>query len=186
MKNLKKNYIVNYIDEFNLTISKVKSQKKEIEKIYETLVNFQNKKNVHIFGNGGSASIASHFSMDLTNNSNLRCMSYNDSAIITCYANDFKFENWVSRAITKYGNKNDVLILISSSGTSKNMVNAVKTARKKKFKRIISFTGFDNNNYLTKKSDINFWIKSTKYNIIENTHQFYLLMIVDLIKKMKI
>ena len=90
MKSLKKNYIVNYIDEFNLTISKVKSQKKEIEKIYETLVNFQNKKNVHIFGNGGSASIASHFSMDLTNNSNIKCYSYNDPALITCYANDFK------------------------------------------------------------------------------------------------
>ena len=65
---IQKNYIINYIDEFNLAISKVKSQKKEIEKIYETLVKFQNKKNVHVFGNGESTSIASHFSMDLTNN----------------------------------------------------------------------------------------------------------------------
>ena len=121
--------------------------------------------------------------MDLTNNSNLRCLSYNDAAIITCYANDFKFENWVSRAITKYGKKNDVLILISSSGTSKNMINGIKAAKRKKLNKIIISTGFEKKNYLSKNSDINFWINLKKYNIIENSHQFYLLMIVDLMKK---
>ena len=99
--------------------------------ICDTLSKTKSKNCIHIFGNGGSSSIASHFSMDLTNNSNLKCLSYNDAAIVTCYANDFKFENWISRVITKYGKKNDVLILISSSGTSKNMINALKTARKK-------------------------------------------------------
>ena len=121
--------------------------------------------------------------MDLTNNSNLRCLSYNDAAIITCYVNDFKFENWVSRAITKYGKKNDVLILISSSGTSKNMINGIKAAKRKKLNKIIISTGFEKKNYLSKNSDINFWINLKKYNIIENSHQFYLLMIVDLMKK---
>ena len=56
--------------------------------------------------------------------------------------------------------KNDILILVSSSGKSKNMINGLKSARLKKFKRIISFTGFDKNNYLNKNSDINFWINS--------------------------
>ena len=64
------------------------------------------------------------------------------------------------------------------------MINGLKSAWLKKFKRIISFTGFDKNNYLNKNSDINFWINSKKYNVIENSHQFYLLMIVDLIKKL--
>jgi len=66
------------------------------------------------------------------------------------------------------------------------MVNALKEAKKKKFKKIISFTGFEKKNYLSSNSDINFWIKSKKYNIIENSHQLYLLMIVDLIKKFEI
>ena len=96
------------------------------------MIKVKAKNSIHIFGNGGSASIASHFSMDLTNNSNLRCLSYNDPAIITCYANDFKFENWISRVITKYGKSNDILILISSSGTSKNMINGLKLVKKKK------------------------------------------------------
>ena len=182
----KNKFLSDYIKEFCNGISLAASQNKKILSICDILSKTKSKNSIHIFGNGGSSSIASHFSMDLTNNSNLKCLSYNDAAIVTCYANDFKFENWISRVITKYGKKNDVLILISSSGTSKNMVNALKTARKKEFKNIISFTGFENKNYLSKKSDINFWIKSKNYNIIENSHQFYLLMIVDLIKKMKI
>ena len=120
--------------------------------------------------------------MDLTNNSNLRCLSYNDAAIITCYANDFKFENWVSRAITKYGKKNDVLILISSSGTSKNMINGIKAAKRKNLIKLLLLLVLKKN-YSSKNSDINFWINSKKHNIIENSHKFYLLMIVDLMKK---
>ena len=57
-----------------------------------------------------------------------------------------------------------------------------KHFRKKNFSKIISFTGFNEKNYLNSNSDINFWIDSKKYNLIENVHQFYLLAIVDLIK----
>jgi len=179
-------FLSNYIQEFCEGINLASNQNKKILSICDILIKTKNKNTIHIFGNGGSSTIASHFSMDLTNNSNLKCLSYNDPAIVTCYANDFKFENWISRVVNKYGKKNDILILISSSGTSKNMVNALKEAKKKKFKKIISFTGFEKKNYLSSNSDINFWIKSKKYNIIENSHQLYLLMIVDLIKKFKI
>ncbi len=183
---MKKNlFISDYIKKFCNIIRLGELQKKKIIQISNLLKKLSNKNTVHIFGNGGSASIASHFSMDLTNNSKIRCLSYNDPAIITCYSNDFKFENWVSRAIAKYGKKNDVLILISSSGKSKNMINGIKSAKRKKFKKIITFTGFEKKNYLSENSDINFWINSKEYNIIENSHQFYLLMIVDLIKKYK-
>ena len=123
--------------------------------------------------------------MDLTNNSKIKCYSYNDPALITCYANDYNYENWVSKAIDKYGKKNDLLILISSSGESKNMLNAIKAARKKKFSNIITFTGFNTKNSLKKLGDINIWINSNVYNIIENSHQFYLLLLVDMIKKFK-
>jgi len=176
-------YFNEYIEEFKFSVTGVKSQIKKIEDIYKTLLKYQNKNQVHIFGNGGSAAIASHFSMDLTNNSKVRCLSYNDPSIITCYANDFKFENWISRTIEKHGKKNDLLILISSSGESKNMINAVKAAKKKKFSKIISFTGFKKYNSLMKAGNLNIWVDSKKYNIIENVHQFYLLLLVDALKK---
>ncbi len=180
----KKKYISKYIKNFCKVVMQGEAQIDELIDTVNSLKKSKSNNSIHIFGNGGSASIASHFSMDLTNNSNIKCLSYNDPAIITCFANDFKYENWISRVINKYGKKNDVLILISSSGKSKNMINGLKSARIKKFNKIISFTGFKKSNYLNNNSDIKFWVDSKEYNIIENTHQFYLLMIVDLIKKL--
>ena len=182
MQNSLIKYINNYIEHFKLKVTDIQSQKDQLREIFKTLSKYHNKNQVHVFGNGGSASIASHFSMDLTNNSTIKCLSYNDPSIITCYANDFKFENWISRTLYKYGKKNDLLILISSSGESKNMINAVKMAKKKKFSKIITFTGFKKNNSLKKFGNLNIWVNSKKYNIIENIHQFYLLLLVDMIK----
>ena len=65
------------------------------------------------------------------------------------------------------------------------MINSVKEAKKKKFKSIITLTGFNKNNSLRKKGDINLWVNSDVYNIVENIHQFYLLLLVDMIKIFK-
>ena len=164
MNKSQKQYFLNYLDRFNNILDVSTNQISTFLKIYKILLKYKNKNTVHIFGNGGSASIASHFSMDLTNNSKIKCISYNDASIITCYSNDFGYENWISRALEKYGKKNDLLILISSSGKSKNVINAVKTARLKKFFKVISFTGFNKSNTLGKKADLNFWINSNEYN----------------------
>ena len=178
-----KKSILNHVKKFYSAIAETDANINELNKFLKILLKFQNKNKVHIFGNGGSASIASHFSMDLTNNSKIKCFNYNDPTIITCFANDFKFENWISRTINKYGEKGDLLITISSSGKSKNMLNAVKAARKKKFYNVITFTGFNKSNPLKSIGDVNLWINSKEFNIIENTHQFWLLMMVDIIKK---
>ena len=74
-------------------------------KTLEVFKKIKKNQKIHIFGNGGSSSIASHFSMDLTNNSNIVCLNYNDPAIITCYSNDFGYRDWIARVINKYGNK---------------------------------------------------------------------------------
>tara|TARA_B100001564_G_scaffold331710_1_gene317958 strand:+ start:2022 stop:2585 length:564 start_codon:yes stop_codon:yes gene_type:complete len=141
----------------------------------------KNRKKILIFGNGGSAAIASHFSVDLTKNAQIRCTNYNESDLITCFSNDYGYEKWVQKSIEFYSNPGDVVILISSSGKSLNMINAVKEAKKKKIRKIITFTGHKKNNSLSKLGDINFWINSKSYNHIENMHQIILLSIVDLI-----
>ena len=134
-----------------------------------------------IFGNGGSAAMASHFSVDLTKNGNIRCVNFNESDLITCFSNDYGFEKWIEKAIDFYADKGDVLILISSSGKSPNIINACKAARGKKISTIITFTGHEKNNPVSELGDINFWINSKAYNFIENIHQVWLLSIVDLI-----
>jgi len=138
-------------------------------------------KKTMIFGNGGSAAIASHFSVDLTKNARVRCTNYNESDLLTCFSNDYGYERWVEKAIEFYGDEGDSLILISAGGNSPNMTNGAKQARKKKIKKIITFTGNDKNNNLAKLGDINFWVNSKAYNHIENVHQILLLSLVDLI-----
>lgn len=141
----------------------------------------KNGKKTMIFGNGGSAAIASHFSVDLTKNAGLRCTNYNESDLLTCFSNDFGYERWVEKAVEFYGDQGDSLILISAGGNSPNMTNAAKHARKKKINKIITFTGNDKNNNLQKLGDINFWVNSKAYNHIENVHQILLLSLVDLV-----
>ena len=154
----------------------------------KNLINAAKKKGkkILIFGNGGSAAIASHFSVDLTKNAKVKCVNFNESDLITCFSNDYGYENWMKKSIEFYGEKGDILIVISSSGNSKNIHNAIKMARKKRFSSLITFSGFKKNNPLKNKGNINFWVKSKSYNFVENIHQAWLLSIVDLIVAKKL
>ena len=175
-------FVENYLKDFS---SLIKPNKKIIDKIiYTKNILVKAKKNsykIMIFGNGGSAAIASHVSVDLTKNANIRCMNFNEADLITCFSNDYGYERWIEKTIDFYADINDVLILISSSGKSQNMINACKAARNKKMSQIITFTGHNKDNPLSKLGNINFWIDSKAYNFVENTHQVWLLTIVDLI-----
>jgi D-sedoheptulose 7-phosphate isomerase len=176
-------FLDEYFDDFkkiiNFNSDKIKKKLINLKKIFITTK--KNRKKILIFGNGGSAAIASHFSVDLTKNAKIRCANYNEPDLITCFSNDFGYEHWVEMAIKYYGNKGDVLIVISSSGKSKNMINASIAARKKKFSKIITLTGHSVNNPVKKLGDINLWVNSKAYNYIENIHQFWLLSLVDLV-----
>ena len=141
----------------------------------------QDGKKTMIFGNGGSAAISSHFSVDMTKNAGVRCTNYNESDLLTCFSNDFGYERWVEKAINFYGDEGDSLILISAGGNSPNMTNGAREAKKKKIRSIITFTGNEKSNKLSKLGDINFWVNSKAYNHIENIHQILLLSLVDLI-----
>ena len=176
-------FLDEYFDDFkkivNFNSDEIKKKLINLKKIFITTK--KNRKKILIFGNGGSAAIASHFSVDLTKNAKIRCTNYNEPDLITCFSNDYGYERWVEMAIKYYGNKGDVLIVISSSGKSKNMINACIAARKKKFSKIITLTGHLVNNPVKKLGDINLWVNSKAYNYIENIHQFWLLSLVDLV-----
>lgn len=141
----------------------------------------KNGNKILIVGNGASAAISSHFSVDLTKNAGLRCVNFNEADMITCFSNDYGYERWVEKAIEFYGDEGDVLIAISSSGQSKNILNGCKAARDKNFSSIITLSGFESDNPLRQLGDINLWVDSKAYNFVENIHQLWLLAIVDLI-----
>ena len=134
-----------------------------------------------IAGNGGSAAMASHVSVDFTKAAGIRAINFNEADLLTCFANDYGFKHWVEKAVEFYGDEGDVLIAISSSGSSDNMLNGCKAARKNKFSAVITFSGFNADNPLRQLGDINMWVDSKAYNFVENIHQVWLLAIVDLI-----
>jgi D-sedoheptulose 7-phosphate isomerase len=141
----------------------------------------ENGKKVIIVGNGGSAAMASHISVDLTKNAGIRSINFNEPDLITFFANDYGYEHWLEKAVEFYGDKGDVFIGISSSGSSENILNGCRAAREKKFSKVITFSGMNFENPLRKLGDINLWVNSKAYNHIENIHQFWLLAIVDVI-----
>ena len=167
-------------------INLIKNQLKNKNKVFNFIKLCKkikkNKKKIVIVGNGGSAAIASHFSVDMTKVGGIRCINFNESDLLTCFSNDYGYENWVVNALKFYADRGDMVILISSSGKSKNIVNAAKYTKNNGLK-LITFSGFSKNNSINKLGHINFHVQSKNYNHIENIHQFLLLTAVDFVKK---
>ena len=153
----------------------------DLKKVAQLTIQTSDRGNkVIIAGNGGSAAMASHVSVDFTKAAGIRAVNFNEADLLTCFANDYGYERVFEKAVEFYGDKGDLLILISSSGSSINVVNAAKRAKELNMS-VITFSGFKSNNELRKLGDINFWVDSKAYNIVEMTHHIWLLAIVDYI-----
>ncbi len=151
-----------------------------IDKTVELILDCKkNNGKVYVVGNGGSSSIASHVSVDFAKVANIPSDTFNNANLITCFANDYGHENWVKEAIKAYTNQNDILILISSSGTSKNIVNAAQYCKDNKIS-LITLSGFNADNPLSQLGNVNIHIPSTNYNFIEMAHHIILVSIVDI------
>ena len=180
---MKNNYITDYLNKFSDHIRNF--DYKDFLNIVKILKKIKkNRKKVILVGNGGSAAMASHVSVDLTKMCKIRAINFNEADLLTCFANDYGYENWVQKALSSYADRGDLLICISSSGESKNIINGAKFAKKMGC-NIITLTGFDKKNKVRKIGHINLWLNSNNYNLIEMTHHIWLLSIVDFISKAK-
>lgn len=133
-----------------------------------------------IAGNGGSAGIAGHCAVDFVKNAGLRCMNFNDTGLVTSLANDYGYERWIEKALELYASEGDVVVLVSSSGHSPNVLRAADYARSQGY-YLVTFTGFAPDNPLRQKGQLNFWVDSRAYNIVEMTHQIWLLAVCDMV-----
>ena len=131
-------------------------------------------------GNGASASISSHGAVDFTKQGKLRSVDFNEPNLITAFANDYGFQNIFAKAVEFYGDDKDALVLISVSGRSPNVVEAAKYGKSRGMP-IVSFTGGAPDNPLRGLSDIDFWLDSRAYNIVECTHMIWLTTVVDML-----
>jgi len=138
----------------------------------------------YIIGNGGSAAISNHVAVDWTKVLKLRTRTLNEASLITCFANDYGHENWMAEALLSYTESDDLLVAISSSGNSQNIINAVSVAQERGL-QVVTLTGFERSNKLNKLGGLNFWVDSKCYNHIEMIHLQILLMASDILKELK-
>lgn len=180
MNNFFEKYFAGYSKTLN-SFFENDANKKSLDKAIALLKSTKRlSSTIYLVGNGGSSAIAEHMAIDLTKNAGLRAMTISGSPILTTFSNDYGYEKVFQKAIECFGNKGDILIAISSSGASKNILNACNAARAKKMK-IITFSGFDMDNLLNKKGDINFWVDSKAFGYVELIHNLLIHYINDAI-----
>jgi len=176
-------FLDNYFDDFQSTISsflKSESNKFSLEKSVDLLKLTKNKNKIFIIGNGGSASVAEHFAIDFTKNAGLNANSFSSSSTLTTYANDFGYENLFKKGLEHYSSPEDILIAISGTGTSKNILKACTFAKDNNMK-IITLSGFAADNPLSNLGDINLWVDSKAFGYLEIIHSLLLHYINDAI-----
>lgn len=135
---------------------------------------------IFFVGNGGSNSICSHMMEDFAKVLKYESFSFTDPALITCFSNDYGYEQAMVEWLKVYFKPDDLLVAISSSGNSANINNAVDYANTVN-NNCITLTGFDSDNKLAKKGRINFYLNSSSYGIVECYHQTILHAILDII-----
>ena len=137
-----------YFENFHTLTQYTEDISKKISDISALFQEVQDRGNKVIFaGNGGSAAMASHVSADLAKNAGVRSINFNEADLITCLANDRGYENWISEALGIYADPGDVVVLISSSGKSKNIINAARWCKDQENQiTLITVTGMKNDN----------------------------------------
>ena len=135
---------------------------------------------IMFIGNGASASISSHMAADFLRNGGMQALAFNDSALLTCISNDYGYEHVFEKPIEIFSQKEDIIFAISSSGESENIVRGVNAARLKECS-VITLSGFKDDNRLCTMGDINFYVSSGKYGLVEVIHHSICHCILDTI-----
>ena len=146
---------------------------------------------IFFIGNGGSSAIASHMTADFMKNGGMKTYSLYDNAVTTCMGNDYGYEYIFSRPLEFLGREGDLLVAVSSSGNSRNIINAINVTKEKKAS-VITFTGFlltydlggtglRVDNKAKQLGDINVYVPCEKYGIVESIHNLMLQQVVDVI-----
>lgn len=126
-------------------------------------------KKVMLIGNGGSAAIASHMQNDLCKTVGVRAIVFNEAPLLTALSNDHGYGCVFERSVQLWAKAGDLLVAISSSGQSENILRAVRSAKKRKC-RVLTLSGFNPKNLLRLMGDLNFYVPSKEYGYVELVH----------------
>jgi D-sedoheptulose 7-phosphate isomerase len=148
--------------------------------ITEAVSLVKKSKRIFFIGNGGSNSICSHMMEDYAKMGRFPTFAFSDPALITCFANDYGYEHAMKEWLRIHITAGDLLVAISSSGESKNILYATDYVRSVQG-QVITLSGFKTGNTLSKSGDLNFHLPVSNYGIVECFHQVILHIILDMI-----
>ncbi|MBV5339804.1 MAG: SIS domain-containing protein [Deltaproteobacteria bacterium] len=138
----------------------------------------RNSKKQYLIGNGASMAFSDHMAVDWSKNGKVPTHAFSSPSLLTALGNDIGIDQLFASAINTYANHDDMLVAISSSGNSKNIIEAIGSAREKKM-RVVTFSGLKPDNQLRKMGDLNFYVPAKTYGIVECAHQLLLHMWLD-------
>ena len=186
MKNIS-NFLKNYVDKVSSSIleSNIENINAAAKEIIKTI---KRKGTIFVCGNGGSAAIANHYVVDFIKffkektDYKPKIISLSNSIeTITAIANDLDYKKIFSYQAENLCEKKDLILIISSSGNSKNIVEILKHAKKRKIKTL-GFSGFKGG-YLKKNSDISVHIQAENYGVSEDAHHILMHAILQYLIK---
>lgn len=135
-------------------------------------------RNMYLCGNGASAAFSNHMALDWTKAGGVPTFSFSDSALLTAMGNDLGYENAFSAPLSWYAKSGDLLVTISSSGNSPNIIKTIEVARSKGME-VVTFSGMGEGNKSRSMGDLNFYVPSETYGIAESAHQVLLHIWLD-------
>ena len=155
-----------------LEIDKIKLIKDELKSLIDKF------EKIILIGNGGSNAISSHISIDYTKFLNKKAFSFSDAPMLTAYINDYGRDEAYKQFISEFADNDTLIILISSSGNSMNIVNAAKYCEKNSL-TYIALSGFKKNNKLNNmNADFKYWVDAESYGVVEIAHETLLHSII--------
>lgn len=134
---------------------------------------------VMLIGNGGSAALVSHMQNDLCASVGVRALVFNEASLLTALTNDHGYAAAFKRLVELWTDAGDLLIAVSSSGKSENILQAVQAATERGA-QVITFSGFQPSNPLRSLGDLNFYIDSDSYGFVECSHMSLMHALTDL------
>ncbi|MBF0118509.1 MAG: SIS domain-containing protein [Desulfobacterales bacterium] len=183
MNNWKQNILTMKNDLESLSVRDCNMKEVHNDKAFEIWVDYtctikDNRKSVYLVGNGASASMASHMAADLGKNGGVSTEVFTDMSLITAIANDISYDEVFAEPLKRKMVEGDMLVAISSSGNSPNVVKACSAAKALKG-IVITISALRNDNKIRQMGDLNFYVPCTTYGMAESCHAAILHFWID-------
>ena len=183
-KNYHNKYFESIYEGLKKTLYFENSKKIKNEDFFKKIKNLliylsDNNNKIYFFGNGASAAFANHMALDFSKNGGILARSLSDSALLTALSNDYSYEKaWIEYLKIEGVKKDDLIVTISSSGNSANIISLLEYCRINKLKSL-SLSGLKNNNKSISLSNYSLYVPMKTYGIVECIHQVFLHLFLD-------